>query len=91
MIVRGGERRDSAYYSIVDDEWPEVQGNLGRRLDAIRERQDEGHGEGRRRRGTVAGAMKLLPGRKGSGSRGYWSTAAWRSRSTHRGGSNRFI
>jgi N-acetyltransferase len=37
MLVRGGERRDSAYYSIIDDEWPEVRENLGRRLDAIRE------------------------------------------------------
>jgi len=32
MIVRGGERRDSAYYSIIDDEWPEVESNLRRRL-----------------------------------------------------------
>jgi len=32
MLVRDGERRDSAYYSIVDDEWPEVRANLERRL-----------------------------------------------------------
>ena len=32
MLVRGGERRDSAYYSIIDDEWPEVRENLQRRL-----------------------------------------------------------
>jgi N-acetyltransferase len=36
MLVRGGERRDSAYYSIIDDEWPEVKDELGRRLDRIR-------------------------------------------------------
>ena len=36
MLVRGGERRDSAYYSIIDDEWPEVRENLERRLDATR-------------------------------------------------------
>jgi N-acetyltransferase len=36
MLVRGGERRDSAYYSIIDEEWPEVRDNLRRRLDAIR-------------------------------------------------------
>ncbi len=36
MLVRDGERRDSAYYSIIDDEWPEVRRNLWRRLDAIR-------------------------------------------------------
>jgi hypothetical protein len=34
--VRGGERRDSAYYSIIDDEWPGVRENLERRLDVIR-------------------------------------------------------
>lgn len=32
MVVRGGGRRDSAYYSVVDDEWPEVKANLLRRL-----------------------------------------------------------
>jgi RimJ/RimL family protein N-acetyltransferase len=32
MILPGGRYRDSAYYSIVDDEWPEVRKNLERRL-----------------------------------------------------------
>jgi RimJ/RimL family protein N-acetyltransferase len=32
MLVRGGEVRDSAYYAITDDEWPEVKANLERRL-----------------------------------------------------------
>src|SRR5215218_7161538 len=32
MVVRGDQHRDSAYYSIVDDEWPEVKENLRRRL-----------------------------------------------------------
>ena len=32
MLVRGGERRDSAWYSVVDDEWPAVEANLLRRL-----------------------------------------------------------
>jgi N-acetyltransferase len=32
MLVRGGENRDSAWYSVVDDEWPEVRANLLRRL-----------------------------------------------------------
>ena len=40
MIVRGGERRDSAYYSIIDDEWPEVESNLRRRLGAIGGRKE---------------------------------------------------
>ncbi len=39
MLVRGGERRDSAYYSIIDDEWPEVRENLRRRIDTIREKE----------------------------------------------------
>jgi RimJ/RimL family protein N-acetyltransferase len=36
MLVRGGELRDSAYYAIVDDEWPEVRANLERRLGSVR-------------------------------------------------------
>jgi N-acetyltransferase len=32
MILSGGRYRDSAYYSIVVDEWPEVRKNLERRL-----------------------------------------------------------
>jgi RimJ/RimL family protein N-acetyltransferase len=32
MLVRDGENRDSAWFSIVDDEWPEVRANLERRL-----------------------------------------------------------
>ena len=39
MLVRGGERRDSAYYSIIDDEWPEVRENLAQRIDAIRKEE----------------------------------------------------
>jgi RimJ/RimL family protein N-acetyltransferase len=36
MLVRGGELRDSAYYAIVDDDWPQVKANLERRLVAKR-------------------------------------------------------
>jgi RimJ/RimL family protein N-acetyltransferase len=32
MLVRGGEERDSAYYSVIEDEWPSVRENLERRL-----------------------------------------------------------
>jgi RimJ/RimL family protein N-acetyltransferase len=32
MLVRGGQRRDSAWYSVIDDDWPEVRANLLRRL-----------------------------------------------------------
>jgi len=32
MLVRGGENRDSAWYSVVDDEWPAVRAGLLRRL-----------------------------------------------------------
>ena len=36
MLVRGGENRDSAWYAIVDDDWPEVRANLDRRLEATK-------------------------------------------------------
>jgi RimJ/RimL family protein N-acetyltransferase len=32
MIVRGGERRDSAWYAVIEDDWPEVKAALERRL-----------------------------------------------------------
>jgi RimJ/RimL family protein N-acetyltransferase len=32
MLVRGGERRDSAWYAVIDDDWPAVKANLIRRL-----------------------------------------------------------
>jgi RimJ/RimL family protein N-acetyltransferase len=28
MLVRGGERRDSAWYAVIDDDWPAVKANL---------------------------------------------------------------
>jgi RimJ/RimL family protein N-acetyltransferase len=34
MVVRGGERRDSAWYAVIDDDWPEVKAALERRLEA---------------------------------------------------------
>jgi len=32
MIIPGVGQRDSAYYSVIDDEWPQVRANLERRL-----------------------------------------------------------
>jgi RimJ/RimL family protein N-acetyltransferase len=32
MLVRGGERRDSAWYSVIDDDWPGVKAALRERL-----------------------------------------------------------
>ena len=32
MLVRGGVRRDSAWYSVIDDEWPDVRAALESRL-----------------------------------------------------------
>ena len=32
MLVRGGENRDSAWYSVLDDEWPDVRARLLARL-----------------------------------------------------------
>lgn len=40
MVVRDGDLRDSAYYSIVDDEWPEVKKNLRQRLKTIQREED---------------------------------------------------
>ena len=34
MLVQGGRVRDSAYYAIVDEDWPEVRASLERRLEA---------------------------------------------------------
>jgi len=34
MLVRDGENRDSAWYSIVDDEWPDVRERLQDRIGA---------------------------------------------------------
>jgi RimJ/RimL family protein N-acetyltransferase len=33
MVVRGGERRDSAWYAVIDDDWPEVKAALESRLE----------------------------------------------------------
>jgi RimJ/RimL family protein N-acetyltransferase len=33
MLVRGGQSRDSAWYSVIDDEWPQVRAVLRRRLE----------------------------------------------------------
>jgi RimJ/RimL family protein N-acetyltransferase len=33
MVVRGGERRDSAWYSVIDDEWPAVRTALEQRIE----------------------------------------------------------
>jgi N-acetyltransferase len=34
MVVRDGERRDSAWYAVIDDNWPDVKAALERRLAA---------------------------------------------------------
>ena len=39
MVVRDGQRRDSAYYSVIDDEWPAVRATLEQRLEQHRRRQ----------------------------------------------------
>ncbi len=35
MLVRDGENRDSAWYSVTDDDWPEVRAHLESRLAAV--------------------------------------------------------
>jgi RimJ/RimL family protein N-acetyltransferase len=37
MLLPDGTVRDSAYYSIVDEDWPEVRTNLRRRLEGFRD------------------------------------------------------
>ena len=32
MLVRGGERRDSAWYAVIDDDWPGAKASIERRL-----------------------------------------------------------
>jgi hypothetical protein len=32
MVVRDGGSRDSAYYSVIDDDWPKVKRALQARL-----------------------------------------------------------
>jgi RimJ/RimL family protein N-acetyltransferase len=32
MLVRGGERRDSAWYAVIDEDWPDVRRALEKRL-----------------------------------------------------------
>jgi RimJ/RimL family protein N-acetyltransferase len=34
MLVRGGQRRDSAWYSVIDDDWPTVKAALEARVAA---------------------------------------------------------
>ncbi|MGH3025405.1 MAG: GNAT family N-acetyltransferase [Gaiellaceae bacterium] len=35
MLVRGGERRDSAWYAVIDDDWPAAKAALERRLGIV--------------------------------------------------------
>jgi N-acetyltransferase len=39
MVMPGVGVRDSAYYSVIEEEWPQVKANLARRLAAVRERE----------------------------------------------------
>ncbi len=34
QVVRGGERRDSAWYAVIDDDWPRVKAALEGRIQA---------------------------------------------------------
>jgi RimJ/RimL family protein N-acetyltransferase len=36
MLVRGGERRDSAWYAVIDDDWPEVRRALEEKVSRAR-------------------------------------------------------
>jgi N-acetyltransferase len=43
MVVQEGGVRDSAYFSVIDDEWPEVRGLLERRRDEHLDRRRRPH------------------------------------------------
>lgn len=36
MVVRDGERRDSAWYAVIDDDWPAVKERLQLRVELLR-------------------------------------------------------
>jgi RimJ/RimL family protein N-acetyltransferase len=42
MVVRDGGARDSAYYSVIDDDWPALKPRLERRRDEHRARRARG-------------------------------------------------
>ena len=42
MIVRDGERRDSAWYAVIDDDWPAVKAALQQRLERQQRIQAKG-------------------------------------------------
>ncbi|HEX5582309.1 GNAT family protein [Gaiella sp.] len=44
MLVRGGESRDSAWYSVTEDEWPTVRALLLERLATSRSREARSRG-----------------------------------------------
>jgi RimJ/RimL family protein N-acetyltransferase len=44
MVVRNGDARDSAYYSVIDDDWPAVKAGLERRLRSLEGDEDRAVG-----------------------------------------------
>ena len=42
MLVRDGENRDSAWYSVTDDEWPSVRDGLTARLERVLSLRENG-------------------------------------------------
>ena len=41
MVVQHGAERDSAYYAVIDDEWPALKTSLQRRLGRTATRSGE--------------------------------------------------
>jgi hypothetical protein len=46
MLIPGVGVRDSAYYSVIDEDWPDVRAHLKRRLTAARARPCSAHNNG---------------------------------------------
>ena len=75
-IVRGGERRDSAWYSVIDDDWPAVKARLETTASGLATSRPSGGGPGPSLRLCRAGT-----GRSRRGARRRRSRAALKSAS----------
>ena len=61
MVVRDGGERDSAYYSVIDDEWPALRERLERRVEDHLTRRDRQPAERYRQLSELADAQGGWP------------------------------
>ncbi len=67
MLVRGGENRDTAWYAILDDDWPAVKERLRRRLERRHEVAHARDGVGSVPEDAVAGLGEDVQAREVGG------------------------